>query len=352
MSSPAGADQLATGYFILDNIKTVSTNTLDSQWNVTLVPPRSTWGKQRFDITLTDLTINPQYANTPNERSAPLVLHAVSAPAFSLSVAVASPGGGTIIDSTNQLNCGMTCSHDFGQSVTVHLTAVPATDFVFGSWSGACSGAAPGCAVTLSGTPLAATASFREGDFQAGNFVPVSASSTCGFSVATSASGTDFNLLKGGSVVYTQPRHGQGTWNAFFNPSGSAHACDSAIIVERGVPQATPTSRQEVSLLNLVPSPALMATSQRAANYGKIMLSPDGRVYAISREDPVNPTHWWVDYFKAAGANLGKLLGTADMASCDATMQGNPFPRMESGNFGAVQCFGNQSKPWNRVHLQ
>jgi List-Bact-rpt repeat protein len=48
------------------------------------------------------------------------------------------------------LNCGSTCSAKFVQGTTVTLTAIPPAGKTFANWSGACSGTAPTCSVSIS----------------------------------------------------------------------------------------------------------------------------------------------------------------------------------------------------------
>ncbi len=45
-------------------------------------------------------------------------------------------GSGTVTDNGNTINCGTTCSGEYNIGTTVILTAAPAADSVFGSWTG------------------------------------------------------------------------------------------------------------------------------------------------------------------------------------------------------------------------
>jgi RHS repeat-associated protein/uncharacterized repeat protein (TIGR02543 family) len=72
------------------------------------------------------------------------------APAFkALSVATVGSGAGTVTSSPAGLDCGTVCRADFAPNTPVTLTASPATGSTFGGWSGACSGTALTCTVTL-----------------------------------------------------------------------------------------------------------------------------------------------------------------------------------------------------------
>jgi RHS repeat-associated protein/uncharacterized repeat protein (TIGR02543 family) len=73
------------------------------------------------------------------------------APAFKpLSVATLGSGAGTVTSSPAGIDCGNSCRADFASNTVVTLTASPATDSTFTGWSGACTGTATSCTVTLS----------------------------------------------------------------------------------------------------------------------------------------------------------------------------------------------------------
>lgn len=68
--------------------------------------------------------------------------------AFALAVAVT--GGGTVSSQPAGIQCGSTCSANYGAGTAVTLTAVPTAGQVFAAWGGACSGGTTSCTVTLS----------------------------------------------------------------------------------------------------------------------------------------------------------------------------------------------------------
>ncbi len=77
---------------------------------------------------------------------------ATFSPVYTLSIG--RSGSGTVIGTpdgvlSTQINCGGSCSAKFKQGTTVTLNATPAPGLSFVSWSGACSGTAPSCSVTL-----------------------------------------------------------------------------------------------------------------------------------------------------------------------------------------------------------
>jgi RHS repeat-associated protein/uncharacterized repeat protein (TIGR02543 family) len=72
------------------------------------------------------------------------------APAFKpLSVITLGSGAGTVTSSPSGIDCGTACRTDFAPNTQVTLTASPATGSTFGGWSGACTGSAATCTVTL-----------------------------------------------------------------------------------------------------------------------------------------------------------------------------------------------------------
>ena len=69
---------------------------------------------------------------------------------FTLSVAAAGNGGGTVTSSPTGINCGSACYYNFNYNMAVILTAVPSTGSTFTGWSGGgCSGRGT-CTLTMS----------------------------------------------------------------------------------------------------------------------------------------------------------------------------------------------------------
>lgn len=77
-----------------------------------------------------------------------LPLDTVSPP-VSYMLSVARTGSGSISSSPGGIQCGTDCNEAYAAGTTVTLTASAATGSVFGSWSGACSGSANSCNVTM-----------------------------------------------------------------------------------------------------------------------------------------------------------------------------------------------------------
>ena len=79
-------------------------------------------------------------------------------PTYTLTVAKAGIGNGTVTSSPSGINCGATCSQAVLSGSTVTLTATPVAGSTFVGWSGGCSGTGP-CAVTVA-ADLTVTATF------------------------------------------------------------------------------------------------------------------------------------------------------------------------------------------------
>jgi uncharacterized repeat protein (TIGR02543 family) len=83
-----------------------------------------------------------------------------SAVTFSLSVSVVGSPGGAVASEPSGIDCGESCSAQFGSGIEVTLTATPAGGYVFAGWSGnsACSGIGT-CQLTMN-EDQAVTATF------------------------------------------------------------------------------------------------------------------------------------------------------------------------------------------------
>jgi hypothetical protein len=57
--------------------------------------------------------------------------------------------GGTILEQSQNIACGATCSAEVAQNTQVTLSATPKAQFVFSSWTGDCSGQANPCVLNM-----------------------------------------------------------------------------------------------------------------------------------------------------------------------------------------------------------
>jgi len=82
-----------------------------------------------------------------------------------LTVNTIGSGVGIISSSPSGIDCGNNCSAGFSSGSTVTLTANPDSGYVFGGWSGACSGSSTTCTVTMN-TSKTVTAQFIDGEIR------------------------------------------------------------------------------------------------------------------------------------------------------------------------------------------
>ena len=71
-------------------------------------------------------------------------------PSYLLTVALAGSGSGSVSSSPTGISCGADCTESYTSGTVVTLTASADAASVFASWSGACSGTAVTCQVTMS----------------------------------------------------------------------------------------------------------------------------------------------------------------------------------------------------------
>ncbi len=68
---------------------------------------------------------------------------------FNLTVTKSGTGAGTVTANTGGLNCGATCGAPYTNGTSVTLTAAAAAGSTFAGWSGACTGSAATCTVSM-----------------------------------------------------------------------------------------------------------------------------------------------------------------------------------------------------------
>ena len=134
---------------------------------------------------------------------------------------VTASGSGSVTSSPAGIQCGSACGASFASGTVVTLTASPAGASTFSGWSGACSGAAPTCTVTMSQaqsvtaifTSPPGTVSINTGGAAAGDFVADSYFS--GGSTYSTTTAIDTSLLTGAvppQEVLQSERYGQFTY--------------------------------------------------------------------------------------------------------------------------------------------
>ena len=104
---------------------------------------------------------------------------------YNLGVTKGGTGSGTVTSSPGGISCGTACSASFASGTSVTLTATPAAGSTFAGWSGACSGTAATCTVSMTAA-RSVTATFT-------------GSGTTSYPLSVSKAGT------GGGTVYSTP---------------------------------------------------------------------------------------------------------------------------------------------------
>jgi hypothetical protein len=162
---PTGTDPGIAGYFRITNI---NANTNPTTWAVAVRPPNAKLMSTRYVIGVSHVSINPRFrdSNGNNQASAPLHVTAVAQKSYVLTTLFPGPGHGRVtIDAVGgaapvNTFCEADCSTNFGQSVTVSLTARPSAGQTFSGWSGACTNTSAVCAITMNGQATAVAATF------------------------------------------------------------------------------------------------------------------------------------------------------------------------------------------------
>lgn len=84
-----------------------------------------------------------------------------SAPPSSYSLAVSKTGVGTVYSNPSGINCGSDCNENYAPGTSVTLNATPGSGYVFGGWSGACTGSSSSCMVSMN-SAKSVTATFTQ----------------------------------------------------------------------------------------------------------------------------------------------------------------------------------------------
>ena len=148
---------------------------------------------------------------------------------FNLTVSKSGTGAGTVTANTGGLNCGSTCSATYASGTSVTLTAAAATGSTFAGWSGACSGTAATCTVSMS-QARSVTAAFNS-------------SGGTSFALTVAKAGTG-----GGTVLSTPTGINCGTSCSASYPSGTVVTLvgDVTPAAGRGSPQTVGSRRESM----------------------------------------------------------------------------------------------------------
>jgi hypothetical protein len=94
------------------------------------------------------IALNPGAIQNPMVSG--IAIDAAAPSSYTLTIANAGTGSGTVTSSPTGISCGSTCSDAFTNGASVILTAAAASGSTFAGWSGACTGTATTCTVTMS----------------------------------------------------------------------------------------------------------------------------------------------------------------------------------------------------------
>lgn len=161
--------------------------------------PSSNPNSKRYDGTATNASMTAIGAAGATMQAT----FSISTNEFGLNLSKSGTGGGTVSSNPGGIACGSICSANFANGTSVTLTASAASGSVFAGWSGACTGSAATCVVSMT-QARNVTATFN---LQA---------ATISFAAA------GYNIVEnGGSVVLTVSRSsGAGTASVNYATSG------------------------------------------------------------------------------------------------------------------------------------
>jgi hypothetical protein len=112
-----------------------------------------------------------------------------TSPRRSLTASVAGTGRGAVMGTG--VDCGLVCTASYAFDASVTVTASAASGSTFAGWSGACTGTAPGCTLSM-GTDQAVTATFTGGPGDPAVSINANGGSTGTFLADTYSSGGNF----------------------------------------------------------------------------------------------------------------------------------------------------------------
>lgn len=122
---------------------------------------------------------------------------------YALSAVKTGTGTGTIVSTPNGIYCGATCAANYAFGRQITLTAQPAPGATFAGWSGACSGTATSCTVSMTSAKsvtaafMGSTENFPPGGAMPGGWVQGAGSSAPWFAASDSAYVGSYSLKSG-----------------------------------------------------------------------------------------------------------------------------------------------------------
>lgn len=218
-------------------------------------------------------------------------------PGFSLSVTTAGTGSGTVTSDPSGINCGATCSANFGQNNPITLTATPAGGSVFAGWSGDCTGTGS-CTVLMTGAK-SVTATFNPPpdtapdpfSFTPQTGVPVNtllasnSITVLGINTATaiSVAGGEYSVNGGPFTAAAGTVMNGDTVRVRLNSASTPSTTTSATLTIGGVSAAfnVTTSAAPVLSLLLISGPTVVSENA-TASYAASALFSDGTIVAVT----------------------------------------------------------------------
>lgn len=178
---------------------------------------------------------------------------------YTLTVTKSGSGSGTVASSDSTISCGSACSASYASGATVTLTATPASNSVFGSWSGCASSSGNTCTVTMAAAE-SVTATFNP----APTFSAAVSASTLGITQGQSATDT----------ITVTPQSGYaGTFTSFSCtglPSGASCSFTPTTLTASGNGAALTTT---LTLSTTVTTGQLILSSSKIAFAGLLLPS-------------------------------------------------------------------------------
>jgi hypothetical protein len=207
---------------------------------------------------------------------------------FTLSVAVAGTGSGTVTSFPAAIDCGATCAAAYPAGTVVFLTAVPAAGAVFAGWLGTCAGAGP-CLLSMT-ADRSVTARFEAST----NLQPVITSPADGTTLtltaatpvafawtAVAGAARYFLEYSGAGLDFANPN---GTTRDTVNGSGGAGGgffvpSPSQVIV---VAQSTPPGSYRVRVIGVLATGGFVGTFSDAITVVVGPAAPGGQVTILA----------------------------------------------------------------------